>query len=81
MATRILITCSGRLVEHGPSEGLPEKVPETSDGQIEAGNTVLISGAGPIGALTVLAANAAGAAQIFVVEPTRWTLFLTTFAY
>ena len=36
---------------------------------LQAGNTVLISGAGPIGALTVLAANAAGASQIFVVEP------------
>ena len=30
---------------------------------------MLISGAGPIGALTVLSANAAGASQIFVVEP------------
>jgi (R,R)-butanediol dehydrogenase / meso-butanediol dehydrogenase / diacetyl reductase len=36
---------------------------------LQAGNTVLISGAGPIGALAVLSANAAGASQIFVVEP------------
>ena len=38
-------------------------------GGIEAGSTVLVSGAGPIGALTVLAANAAGAATIIVSEP------------
>jgi len=36
---------------------------------LQAGNTVLISGAGPIGALTVLSASAAGASQIFVSEP------------
>jgi len=36
---------------------------------LQAGSTVLISGAGPIGALTVLSADAAGASQIFVVEP------------
>lgn len=38
-------------------------------GGIRAGSTVLVSGAGPIGALTVLAARAAGAATIFVSEP------------
>jgi (R,R)-butanediol dehydrogenase/meso-butanediol dehydrogenase/diacetyl reductase len=36
---------------------------------LQAGNTVLISGAGTIGALTVLTANAVGASQIFVAEP------------
>ncbi len=34
-----------------------------------AGSTVLITGAGPIGALTALAARAAGASRIFVYEP------------
>ncbi len=38
-------------------------------GGVEAGSTVLVSGAGPIGALTVLAAKAAGAALIIVSEP------------
>jgi (R,R)-butanediol dehydrogenase/meso-butanediol dehydrogenase/diacetyl reductase len=38
-------------------------------GGVQAGSTVLISGAGPIGALTLLAAKAAGAATIFVSEP------------
>ena len=38
-------------------------------GGVQAGSTVLVSGAGPIGALTLLAAKAAGAAQIFVSEP------------
>lgn len=38
-------------------------------GGIAAGSTVLVSGAGPIGALTVLAARAAGAATIIVAEP------------
>lgn len=38
-------------------------------GGITAGSTVLVSGAGPIGALTVLAAKAAGAAVIIVSEP------------
>ncbi|HET7315760.1 zinc-binding dehydrogenase [Salinisphaera sp.] len=38
-------------------------------GRVTAGSTVLISGSGPIGALTVLAAKAAGAATIFVAEP------------
>jgi (R,R)-butanediol dehydrogenase/meso-butanediol dehydrogenase/diacetyl reductase len=38
-------------------------------GGVEAGSTVLVSGAGPIGALTVLGAKAAGAATIIVSEP------------
>ena len=38
-------------------------------GGVQAGSTVLVSGAGPIGALTVLAAKAAGAAIIIVSEP------------
>ena len=38
-------------------------------GGVGAGSTVLVSGAGPIGALTVLAAHAAGAARIIVSEP------------
>lgn len=38
-------------------------------GGVKAGSTVLITGAGPIGALTVLAASAAGASKIFVSEP------------
>lgn len=38
-------------------------------GRVTAGSTVLVSGAGPIGALTVLAAKAAGAATILVSEP------------
>ena len=38
-------------------------------GGVSAGSTVLVSGAGPIGALTVLAAKAAGAAVIIVSEP------------
>ena len=38
-------------------------------GQVTSGSTVLVSGIGPIGALTLLAARAAGAAVIFVSEP------------
>ena len=38
-------------------------------GGVQAGSTVLIAGAGPIGALTTLCAYAAGAARIFVSEP------------
>jgi (R,R)-butanediol dehydrogenase / meso-butanediol dehydrogenase / diacetyl reductase len=38
-------------------------------GGVHAGSSVLVSGAGPIGALTLLAVKAAGAAQIFVAEP------------
>jgi (R,R)-butanediol dehydrogenase/meso-butanediol dehydrogenase/diacetyl reductase len=41
----------------------------TDRGGVTSGSTVLVSGAGPIGALTLLAARAAGAAQIFVSEP------------
>ncbi len=38
-------------------------------GGVQSGSTVLVSGVGPIGALTLLAVKAAGAAQIFVSEP------------
>jgi (R,R)-butanediol dehydrogenase/meso-butanediol dehydrogenase/diacetyl reductase len=38
-------------------------------GGVTSGSTVLISGVGPIGALTLLAVKAAGASQIFVSEP------------
>jgi len=38
-------------------------------GGVHAGSSVLVSGAGPIGALTILAARAAGATKIFVSEP------------
>jgi (R,R)-butanediol dehydrogenase/meso-butanediol dehydrogenase/diacetyl reductase len=38
-------------------------------GGVQAGSTVLICGAGPIGALTILCAHAAGATKIFVSEP------------
>ncbi|MCB8877143.1 alcohol dehydrogenase catalytic domain-containing protein [Acidisoma silvae] len=38
-------------------------------GRVQAGSSVLVSGAGPIGALTLLAARAAGAATLFVSEP------------
>ncbi len=38
-------------------------------GGVQAGSTVLVSGVGPIGALTLLAVKAAGAGQIFVSEP------------
>lgn len=38
-------------------------------GGVTAGSTVLVSGAGPIGALTVLSAHAAGASMIIVSEP------------
>ena len=38
-------------------------------GGVTAGSTVLLSGAGPIGALTALAAKAAGAALIIASEP------------
>jgi len=37
--------------------------------KVGAGSTVLITGAGPIGALSALAAAAAGASKIFVSEP------------
>ncbi len=38
-------------------------------GGVRAGSSVLVSGAGPIGALTVLAAKAAGASILFISEP------------
>jgi (R,R)-butanediol dehydrogenase/meso-butanediol dehydrogenase/diacetyl reductase len=38
-------------------------------GGIQAGSTALIAGAGPIGALTILCAHAAGAVKIYVSEP------------
>jgi (R,R)-butanediol dehydrogenase / meso-butanediol dehydrogenase / diacetyl reductase len=38
-------------------------------GGVQSGSTVLVSGVGPIGALTLLAVQAAGAGQIFVSEP------------
>ncbi|MBG1231061.1 2,3-butanediol dehydrogenase [Aestuariivirga litoralis] len=38
-------------------------------GHVASGSTVLVSGLGPIGALTLLAVKAAGASQIFVSEP------------
>jgi (R,R)-butanediol dehydrogenase / meso-butanediol dehydrogenase / diacetyl reductase len=37
-------------------------------GRVQAGSSVLVSGAGPIGALTLLAARAAGATTLFVSE-------------
>ncbi len=38
-------------------------------GSVKAGDSVLVTGAGPIGLLTLLAARAAGAAQLFVSDP------------
>lgn len=38
-------------------------------GGVKPGDTVLVTGAGPIGALSVLAARAAGAEQVFLSEP------------
>lgn len=38
-------------------------------GAVRAGSTVLVSGMGPIGALTLLASRAAGASTIIVAEP------------
>ncbi|WP_424934107.1 2,3-butanediol dehydrogenase [Amaricoccus macauensis] len=37
-------------------------------GEVTAGSSVLVTGAGPIGALTLLAAKAAGAVQLFVSD-------------
>ncbi len=37
-------------------------------GGVTAGNSVLVTGAGPIGMLTLLAARAAGATQLFVSD-------------
>lgn len=41
-------------------------------GGVTSGSTVLVSGVGPIGALTLLAVRAAGAAVIFVSEPNSY---------
>ncbi len=41
-------------------------------GGVTSGSTVLVSGLGPIGALTLLAVRAAGAAVIFVSEPNAY---------
>ena len=41
-------------------------------GHVTSGSTVLVSGVGPIGALTLLAVKAAGAAVIFVSEPNAY---------
>jgi (R,R)-butanediol dehydrogenase/meso-butanediol dehydrogenase/diacetyl reductase len=41
-------------------------------GHVTSGSTVLVSGVGPIGALTLLAVKAAGAALIFVSEPNAY---------
>lgn len=41
-------------------------------GGVASGSTVLVSGVGPIGALTLLAVKAAGAAVIFVSEPNAY---------
>lgn len=41
-------------------------------GRVTSGSTVLISGLGPIGSLTLLAVRAAGAAVIFVSEPNAY---------
>lgn len=38
-------------------------------GGVKPGNSVLVTGAGPIGLLTLLAARAAGAVQLFVSDP------------
>ncbi len=40
-------------------------------GGVTAGNSVLVTGAGPIGMLTLLAARAAGAAQLFRLRSQR----------
>lgn len=38
-------------------------------GRVRAGDSVLVTGAGPIGVLTLMAARAAGATQLFVTDP------------
>lgn len=38
-------------------------------GRVQPGDSVLVAGAGPIGALSVLAARAAGAGRVYVAEP------------
>jgi (R,R)-butanediol dehydrogenase/meso-butanediol dehydrogenase/diacetyl reductase len=40
-----------------------------SRGRVQAGDRVLVTGAGPIGALAVLAASAAGAGEVYLSEP------------
>jgi (R,R)-butanediol dehydrogenase/meso-butanediol dehydrogenase/diacetyl reductase len=40
-------------------------------GDLRAGDTILITGGGPIGALVALVASAAGAAKIFLSEPNK----------
>ena len=45
-------------------------------GGIRAGNSVLVAGAGPIGVLTLMAARAAGATQLFVTDPNNTRLDL-----
>lgn len=45
-------------------------------GGVQAGNSVLVTGAGPIGILCLLAARAAGATQLFVSDPNRARLKL-----
>jgi (R,R)-butanediol dehydrogenase/meso-butanediol dehydrogenase/diacetyl reductase len=42
-----------------------------SRGAVQAGDRVLVTGAGPIGALTVLAAKAAGAGEVYLSEPNQ----------
>ena len=44
-------------------------------GDVKAGNSVFITGAGPIGQLTLLAARAAGAAQLFLSDLIRLISF------
>ncbi len=45
-------------------------------GDVSAGNSVLVTGAGPIGALVLMAARAAGATQLFVTDPNETRLDL-----
>jgi (R,R)-butanediol dehydrogenase/meso-butanediol dehydrogenase/diacetyl reductase len=45
-------------------------------GGVRQGNSVLVTGAGPIGILTLLAARAAGAVQLFVSDPNATRLAL-----
>jgi (R,R)-butanediol dehydrogenase/meso-butanediol dehydrogenase/diacetyl reductase len=59
-----LTDAQGALIE-------PAAVAEygVSRGGVAAGDTVLVTGAGPIGALAVLAARAAGAGEVYLSEP------------
>lgn len=45
-------------------------------GGVTAGSSVLVTGAGPIGVLTLMAARAAGAVQLFVSDPNETRLAL-----